>query len=72
MDLPVVRGHLWITGFGYCAGMLMDQVRGSEWIHYRGAYGSSERSLMDLPVVRGRLWITGTLMDTVRGLVQFV
>ena len=32
MDLPAVCGHLRITGFGYCAGMLMDQVRGRKWI----------------------------------------
>ena len=30
MDLPVVRRRLWITGFGYCARVLKDQIRGRE------------------------------------------
>ena len=55
VDLLVIRGHLWITGFGYCAGVLINQVRACEWVHYGGTYGSSERSLVDLIVVRGRL-----------------
>ena len=59
VDLLVIRGHLWITGFGYCAGVLINQVRACEWVHYGGTYGSSERSLVDLIVVRGRLWIAG-------------